>query len=66
MFEDAPAEPERPISYTGPIPKLCDVEEYLIKEAIEKSGGNQSLAAQMLGISQSTLSRRSRKEIKAS
>jgi DNA-binding NtrC family response regulator len=66
MFEDAPAEPERPISYTGPIPKLCDVEEYLIKEAIEKSNGNQSLAAQMLGISQSTLSRRSRKEIKAS
>ena len=53
---------DRPIWYTGPIPKLCDVEDYLIKEAIEKSGGNQSLAAQMLGISQSTLSRRSRKE----
>jgi DNA-binding NtrC family response regulator len=53
---------DRPIWYTGPIPKLCDVEEYLMKEAIEKAGGNQSMAAQMLGISQSTLSRRFRKE----
>jgi DNA-binding NtrC family response regulator len=64
--EEAPAALDKPFWYTGSIPKLSDVEEFLIKEAIEKSGGNQSLAAQMLGISQSTLSRRSRKEIKAS
>ena len=63
---EAPAALDRPFWYTGPIPKLCDVQNYLIKEAIEKSGGNQSLAAQMLGISQSTLSRRSRKETPAS
>jgi DNA-binding NtrC family response regulator len=63
---DAPEHLDRPIWYTGPIPKLSDVEDYLIKEAIEKSGGNQSLAAQMLGISQSTLSRRSRKETQVS
>jgi DNA-binding NtrC family response regulator len=64
--DEPPAKLDRPFWYTGPIPKLCDVQNYLIKEAIEKSGGNQSLAAQMLGISQSTLSRRSRKETPAS
>jgi DNA-binding NtrC family response regulator len=54
---------DRPFWYTGTIPKLCDVEDFLIREAIEKSGGNQSLAANMLGVSQSTLSRRLRKEV---
>ena len=42
----------------GDIPKLKDVEEYLIEKALRKAGNNQTLAAQMLGVSQSTLSRR--------
>jgi DNA-binding NtrC family response regulator len=44
-------------SYSGPIPKLSEVEDYLFREAMEKAGGNQSAAARMLGVSQSTLSR---------
>ena len=51
-----------PISYTGEIPKLKDVEEYLIAQAVKMAEGNQTIAAQLLGISQSTLSRRLRKE----
>jgi DNA-binding NtrC family response regulator len=51
-----------PISFTGEIPKLRDVEEYLIVQAIKIAGGNQTIAAQYLGISQSTLSRRLKKE----
>jgi DNA-binding NtrC family response regulator len=51
-----------PISFTGEIPKLKDVEEYLIAQAIKMAEGNQTIAAQFLGISQSTLSRRLRKE----
>ncbi|MBD3241994.1 MAG: response regulator [Chitinivibrionales bacterium] len=46
------------ISYLGQFPKLRKVEEYFIAEAMRRSGGNQSAAARMLGISQSTLSRR--------
>ncbi len=37
---------------------LKEFEEYFISEALEKAKGNQSIASQLLGISQSTLSRR--------
>jgi DNA-binding NtrC family response regulator len=46
------------ISYTGRIPTLRETEQFLIREAMDKAGGNQTLASQILGISQSTLSRR--------
>ena len=46
------------IPFFGEFPKLWDVEEYLITQAIRKSGGNQSGAAKLLGVSQSTLWRR--------
>ncbi|MBN1309402.1 MAG: sigma-54-dependent Fis family transcriptional regulator [Chitinispirillaceae bacterium] len=46
----------------GGIPKLKEIEEYLIAKALQKSGNNQTLAAQILGISQSTLSRRAKPE----
>ncbi|MCA1753430.1 MAG: sigma-54 dependent transcriptional regulator [Spirochaeta sp.] len=46
------------ISYRGEFPKLSEVEEYFVQEALAKTGGNQSLAARLLGVSQSTLSRR--------
>jgi DNA-binding NtrC family response regulator len=49
------------ISYGGRFPTLREVEDYLIAEALKKTGGNQSLAAQLLGINPSTLSRRQKK-----
>jgi len=50
--------PRARISYSGRFPTLHEAEEFLIAEALDKSGGNQSLAAKLLGINQSTLSRR--------
>jgi DNA-binding NtrC family response regulator len=46
------------INYSGGFPTLKEVEDFFIKEAMEKAAGNQSIAAQLLGIAQSTLSRR--------
>ena len=52
-------EDEEPrLSYRGPVPTLEEAEEFLVAEALEKTGGNQTAAARMLGVSQSTLSRR--------
>lgn len=55
------AESDTPISYGADLPKLKDVEEFLLKEALEKSNNNQSVAAKMLGISQSKISRHLKK-----
>jgi transcriptional regulator with PAS, ATPase and Fis domain len=60
--EEAVSETRRSgISYSGRFPTLREAEEFLIAEALKKSGGNQSLAARLLGINQSTLSRRQKK-----
>lgn len=48
------------ISYSGEFPTMREVEEYFISEAMKRSAGNQSIAAELLGLSQSTLSRRLR------
>ena len=48
------------LSYSGRFPRLKEVEDYFIKEALTLSNGNQSIAATYLGINQSTLSRRLR------
>lgn len=55
---EVPITGEQPLSYGGRFPTLREVEEFLFAEAMEKAGGNQSIAARMLGIAQSTLSRR--------
>lgn len=39
------------------IPTIAEVENTLIRKALERTGGNQSAASKLLGISQSTLSR---------
>jgi DNA-binding NtrC family response regulator len=53
------------ISYTGVFPTLRETEEFFVREALRRSKGNQSLAAQLLGINQSTLSRRLKAERRA-
>ncbi|HON09538.1 MAG TPA: sigma-54 dependent transcriptional regulator [Chitinispirillaceae bacterium] len=44
-------------------PTLREVEDYLFSEAMQRSEGNQSIAARLLGVSQSTLSRRFRQKV---
>ncbi len=53
--------PGERISYYGDFPTLKEVEDFFIGEAMKKADNNQTIAAQMLGVSQSTLSRRARK-----
>lgn len=50
----------RRFSWTGDFPRLKEVEDFLIAEALRRADGNQTVAAGLLGISQSTLSRRAR------
>ena len=45
-------------SFVGPFPTLKEVESYFVALALDRAGGSQTAAAQMLGVSQSTLSRR--------
>lgn len=45
-------------SWSGPFPTLEEVEWFLIDEALARSDQNQSAAARLLGVAQSTLSRR--------
>jgi len=42
-------------------PQLRETEDWLLTEALERAGGKQSIAAKLLGISQSTISRKMRK-----
>jgi DNA-binding NtrC family response regulator len=48
----------RRFAFGEPFPTLREVEAFLIEEALKRSQGNQSLAARLLGVNQSTLSRR--------
>ncbi|ADN03007.1 sigma-54-dependent transcriptional regulator [Spirochaeta thermophila] len=50
------------VSCFGRFPTIEEMEKLLIREALKRTDGNQSAAAQILGISQSTLSRRLKKE----
>ena len=51
------APPQRGFSWGSPLPTLAQVEASLFKEALEQAEGNQSAAARLIGVSQSTLSR---------
>jgi DNA-binding NtrC family response regulator len=46
------------LSLPGRFPTLAEAETFLVDEAMRRSGGNQSAAARLLGVAQSTLSRR--------
>jgi len=52
------------VSYSGRFPTLEEIEDFFITEALKKSRGNQSIAAQLLGVAQSTLSRRLKSKFK--
>jgi DNA-binding NtrC family response regulator len=56
--EEQVAEEAPHITFSGRFPQLREVEELLIEAAMERAQGNQTVAASLLGISQSTLSRR--------
>lgn len=45
-------------SFIGVFPTIREVEEYLIREAMDRSGGNQTIAADLLGITRQTLNKR--------
>ena len=53
--------PEQRINYSGPFPTLKEVEDFFIQEAMRAANNNQTVAASLLGVSQSTLSRRTSK-----
>lgn len=48
-------------AWSGSFPTLEEVEDFLIAEALKVSGNNQTVAARLLGVAQSTLSRRLQK-----
>ena len=50
--------PENGLRFPEPLPTLRDVEDHLIREALRRSQGNQTIAAQLLGISRNTLNSR--------
>ncbi len=49
------------LKYSQPLPTLQQAEDLLIKEAMKQARGNQSMAAQLLGISRQTLFRKLKK-----
>jgi DNA-binding NtrC family response regulator len=46
------------ITTTGKLPKLKEVETFLIQEALKKTGGNMTAASRLIGISPATMVRR--------
>ena len=59
--DDAVALGEKIVSCFGRFPTIDEIERALIGAAIDRSGGNQSAAAKLVGLSQSTLSRKARR-----
>ena len=47
-----------PVSFSGRLPSITKINEILVMEAMKRSKGNQSIAAQLLGMSQQALSKR--------
>lgn len=52
------AETPGPLIFTDQLPTLKDAARLLVQEAMQRAGGNQTIAAGMLGISQQALSKR--------
>jgi transcriptional regulator with GAF, ATPase, and Fis domain len=61
-----PASPAAEIVFPARLPTIHEITNSLIDEALTRSGGNQAIAAGMLGISPQALSKRlSRRERRA-
>lgn len=56
-------QPQKKWVYPDPLPTLNQAVSLLIAQAMEKSGGNQSRAARMLGISRQALNKRIKKNM---
>jgi len=52
------APPDNPFAPFDRLPTFAEAAEFLVVEAMRRSGGNQTLAARLLGISQPALSKR--------
>lgn len=50
------------VQFFGQLPTLHEIEEILVKEALKRSSGNQSIAASMLGLTRSALNKRINKK----
>ena len=46
-----------PLMVNGPLPTLKEASDFLVREAMLRTGNNQSMAARLLGISRQTLAR---------
>ena len=51
------------IIYAGGFPTMSEIQDFFINKAMEKANGNQTVAAKLLDISQSTLSKRARRKM---
>lgn len=49
------------ILFTEPLPTLKDAQQILINEALERSNGNQTIAAKMIGLTRKALNNRLRR-----
>ena len=56
--QGTPPSSDRSVSFAGPLPTLREMEELLIREAVRRTGGNRSQAADLLGIARQTIIRR--------
>ena len=54
----AESEPQPLIAFSDQLPSIKEASRLLVQEAMRRAGGNQSIAAGMLGISQQALSKR--------
>jgi len=54
--------PESPFDAQGPLPTVREAEDMLIEEALRRTEGNQTMAAELLGITRQTLIRHVKKK----
>ena len=56
--QEARASGEKLIAFAGVLPTIREMEELLIREAVRRTGGNRSQAADLLGVARQTVIRR--------
>jgi len=62
QMPENPPTPENPFTLFETLPTLQQTGQLLVEEALQRSAGNQSIAARLLGISQPALSKRMKQE----